>query len=105
MDKRNTPGLNIQWPWSRLILDGHKTVETRSYKLPVKYENVPLALIETPGPLGRRNGIESARVIGYVTFSTSFKYENRNQWARDLSRHRVSINDADFSWRAGNEKC
>ena len=26
-------GINIQWPWARLILDGLKTVEARTYKL------------------------------------------------------------------------
>ena len=42
-------GLNIQQPWSSLLIDGYKSVETRSYPLPQKYEGVELALISTPG--------------------------------------------------------
>ena len=46
-------GLNIQTPWSSLLIDGLKTVETRSYHLPLKYEGIELYLVETPGKLGK----------------------------------------------------
>ena len=46
------PGLNVNWPFSQLILAGVKTVEARSYAL--GYRNiaqpaVEMSLVETPG--------------------------------------------------------
>ena len=45
------PGLNINWPFSQLILAGVKTIEVRSYAL--GYRNIPqpaveMWLVETP---------------------------------------------------------
>lgn len=41
-------GLNVRSPWSTLLINGQKSVETRSYRLPQRLEGVELALIETP---------------------------------------------------------
>ncbi len=87
-------GLNVQAPWSSLLIDGLKTVETRSYHLPLKYEGVELYLVETPGKLGKFK----ARVIGTITFSHSFKYPNKTDWINDHNRHLVSQNDPFYSW-------
>lgn len=39
------PGLHTQKPWSPLILEGNKTIETRSYNtIPI---GVPIAVLET----------------------------------------------------------
>ena len=93
----NIPGLNVQWPWSQLLLDGTKTVETRHYALPIKHVDRQLALIETPGPNGKcYAGIQRARIIGLIVFSESFQYLSYSDWSRDCSRHRVSTNDAAF---------
>ena len=46
------PGLNINWPFSQLILAGVKTVEVRSYALGYKNiarPGVEMWLVETPG--------------------------------------------------------
>ena len=87
-------GLNIQAPWANLLIDGLKTVETRSYHLPLKYEGVELYLVETPGKLGKFK----ARVIGTITFSHSFKYATKTDWINDHNRHLVSQNDPLYSW-------
>ena len=87
-------GLNIQAPWAGLLIDGLKSVETRSYHLPLKYEGVELYLVETPGKLGKFK----ARVIGTITFSHSFKYPNKTDWINDHNRHLVSQNDPLYSW-------
>lgn len=87
-------GLNIQTPWSNLLINGNKTVETRSYSLPKKYENVELALIETPGKGGRFK----SRIIGTITFSHSFTYETKDDWVNDYSRHRVEQDDKLYAW-------
>lgn len=88
-------GLNIQTPWSALLMSGSKTVETRSYHLPSKYVGVPLAVIETPGKRGKFK----SRIIGTITFSESFRYKDKNEWMNDYHRHRVDENDDDYGWK------
>ena len=54
-----------------MLLSGEKTVETRGYPLPEKYVGCELAIIETPGPRGRREaGIEKARIVGTIVPAT-----------------------------------
>lgn len=83
------PGINIQFPWSRLLLDGSKSIETRGYPLPEKFKGKELAIIETPGREGRGSGIYKAQVIGIIVFSESFRYETKSQWKSDMVRHKV----------------
>lgn len=98
------PGLNIQWPWSRLILDGSKTIETRSYPIPEKYLNVELAIIETPGPHGKKAGIDGARIVGTIKFSGCFRYNEFEEWAEDYDRHCVPVNDPQYKFSNETEK-
>ena len=114
----NTPselslrGINIQYPFSRLILFGVKTVEVRTYPLGDRnlggdYED--LFLIETPGsrnlkgalvdrryPIGPPPSV--AQVIGIVRFSSSEQYANMPtskyqwhmpSWIKHRSKHRI----------------
>ncbi len=84
---------------------GEKTVETRSYDFPKKYLNVEMALIETPGPKGRREGrIKKARIIGVICFSGSFRYKSYKAWKADRKRHLVSNCDPQFAYSAVREK-
>jgi hypothetical protein len=97
--EKEISGLNIQWPWTRLILSGQKTVETRSYPLPKKYIGKELAIIETPGKEGRKSaGIIKAKIIGVVVFSESFVYENKDDWIEDYHRHRVNETDPTYGF-------
>lgn len=93
-------GINIQTPWSGLLIDGSKTVETRSYHLPFKYLGVELALVETPG----KNGKFKARIIGTVTFSHSFKYRNERAWLDDHNKHLVPQDDSQYKWNKNKPK-
>jgi len=93
-------GINIQFPWSQLLIDGNKCVETRSYPLPEKYEGEELALIETPG----KKGHFKARIIGTITFSHSFKYPDKNAWIDDYARHLVDLRDKNFEWKEEKDK-
>jgi hypothetical protein len=103
--KKSLPGINIQWPWSRLIGTGAKTVETRSYPIPLHYLGVPLALIETPGPKGAKHaGIVSARIIGIVIFGDCFLYRNVDHWSKDIDRHLVPPGDPLFSFQEHKPK-
>jgi hypothetical protein len=93
-------GLNIQVPWSTLLINGEKSVETRSYPLPKKYEGVELALIETPGKYGRFK----SRIIGTITFSHSFQYPDKQSWIDDYNRHKVQELDEFYSWNPNKPK-
>lgn len=88
-------GLNVRSPWSTLLINGQKTVETRSYALPQRLEGVELALIETPG----KSAKFKSRIIGTITFSSCVQYSSKEQWESDESRHKVDINDSLYGWK------
>lgn len=92
-------GINIQSPFAELLINSDKCVETRTYPLPPKYEGEELALIETPGKLGKFK----ARIIGTITFSHSFKYNSIQEWEADYNRHKVDT-DSDFGWEDSKSK-
>lgn len=93
-------GINIQFPWSSLLINGDKCVETRTYPLPEKYTGEKLALIETPG----KYGDFKARIIGTITFSHSFQYPNEQTWIDDNNRHKVDKTNKDYGWKKDKEK-
>jgi len=93
-------GLNIQAPWSILLINGQKSVETRSYRLPQRLEGVELAIIETPG----KSAKFKSRIIGTITFSHSFKYPDKESWKGDYQRHRVEEDDRDYGWNENKPK-
>lgn len=93
-------GINIQIPWSILLINGDKVVETRSYPLPVKYAGEPLLLIETPG----KSRKFKSRIVGEIIFSHSFKYENETLWIMDYNRHRVDPSDSLYAWNKNKPK-
>lgn len=79
-------GINIQHPISGLILNGTKTIETRTYPIPKKYIGVPLLIIETPG----KKGDFKARIIGIIQFGNSFRYLNKTEFYKDEKKHKVN---------------
>jgi hypothetical protein len=100
-DDLKIPGINIQAPWSGLILSGQKTVETRSYPLPERLKGKMLAIIETPG---KDKSLGKARMIGIVIFSHSFPYANREQWLEDIDRHLVEPSDSLYKFTPSKPK-
>lgn len=92
------PGLNIQFPISQLIINGIKTVETRTYPIPNKFIGAKIAIIETPG----KSGGFTARVIGTVIFGPSFVYETEEDFYLDQERHFVG-RESKWAW-AGKKK-
>lgn len=90
-------GINIQYPISRLILDGQKTIETRTYPIPAKYVGVEMAIIETPGS----DGSFDARIVGLIQFSGCFKYKSKKEFYKDCHRHFVTD---DMPWKWENKK-
>ena len=93
-------GVNIQTPWSELLINEIKSVETRTYPLPEKYAGEELVLIETPGRYGRFK----ARIIGTITFSHSFKYPDQKAWQGDYNRHCVAVDDPIYNWKDDKPK-
>ena len=98
--ERIIPGINIQWPWSQLLLSGEKTIETRSYPIPDKYIGQDLAVIETPGRDGKKKaGITTAQVIGIINFGQSKQYLSKASWLKDASHHCVKPDDPMFAYK------
>jgi hypothetical protein len=97
--KKSYTGINIQYPISRLILDGSKTVETRTYRLPLKYVGTPLLIIETPG----KAATFTARIVAVVTFGESIQYTTARAFYADKKRHRVEPGSV-WQWKAKKPK-
>jgi hypothetical protein len=91
------PAINIQAPWAELLLSGKKTVETRFYPLPKKYQGVEMLILETPGKAGRFK----KRIVGIIKFGEPFKYVSATEFYQDSKRHLVTEEDKAVAWRAG----
>lgn len=94
------PGINVQAPWARLLLEQQKQIETRTYQLPRKYVGQDLWLIETPGALGKFK----ARVIGVIRFSESKEYRTKKEFYEDSDLHLIYPDNQTYRWRAGVKK-
>jgi hypothetical protein len=92
-------GINIQYPISRLIISGEKTIETRTYPIPEKYIGKELLLIETPGKVGRFN----SRVVAKIIFAKSFKYQSVASFYQDTPKHQVDRN-SEWAWDSTHPK-
>lgn len=87
-------GINIQFPISTLILSGEKVIETRTYKIPEKYLNKEIAMIETPGKQGKFK----SRVVAIIKFTECFKYKNQTEFYKDSKRHLVD-KESPWAWK------
>jgi hypothetical protein len=91
-------GLEVQLPFSRyLVVDRNKTIETRTYALPVALLNVPIKVIQTPQQVPGTSalpddipaGDDRVLGVGTLTFTSCFQYNSETQWAGDHARHCV----------------
>ena len=87
-------GINIQYPISSLILDGVKTIETRTYDIPQRFLNKELLIVETPG----KEGKFKSRIVGIIVFHRTFKYESKKSFYLDVERHFVA-KDSPWAWK------
>ena len=94
MPKKEYVGVNIQYPISKDIVSGIKTIETRTYPLPAKYLNQDVVLIETPG----RSKEFKARATAIIKFVKCFKYQNESEFYKDVSRHGVQKGSS-WEWK------
>lgn len=87
-------GVNIQYPISQEILNGRKTVETRTYALKDHLIGKRMVFIETPG--GRGNF--KARMVAFITFKGQKFYKNEDEFYGDIRKHLV---DRDSPYACG----
>jgi hypothetical protein len=87
-------GLNIQYPISQSILDGSKTIETRTYPLPERLKDVEILMVETPGKTGKFK----SRIVAKITFSSSFKYKSKKEFHEDFKKHKVDPK-SEWDWK------
>ena len=113
------PGLNINWPFSQLILAGVKTVEARSYVLGYKniaQPDVEMWLVETraqedalakgwvlAGGAAVPPRPEEAQIVGTVTFSRSDEYTSLLAFGADRENHRIAPG-GHYDWDGTGER-
>ena len=120
------PGLNIQWPFSQLILLGVKTEEIRTYALDTgrpkerrRYNakaNEEVWIVET---LGLTNSLKkdvivgdvhipprpiAAHIVGTVTFSYSHQYTDKNTFHDARNKHCIAQASKQYNWE-GTSDC
>lgn len=93
MATKKLPGINIQYPISRMIIEGTKKIETRTYPIPNHYIGKEMVLVETPG----KEGKFKSRAIGVIKFRPSFKYDSKSQFYSDVKLHCVT-SDSPWAW-------
>ncbi len=98
MSEKTYTGINIQYPISLLIIDGKKTIETRTYPIPEKYLNQKMLLIETPG----KEGKFKARIIAIIKFTKCFQYKTKKEFYAQSDKHCVT-KDSIWAWRDGEK--
>lgn len=102
--KLRVPGINVQWPWSELLVSKKKRIETRRYPLPDRLKGQWIAIIETPGRTGKKAGIDRARVIGLIKFNRCKQYLSLTEWLKDQQLHLVSEDDPLFAFKEDEPK-
>lgn len=105
--------LEVQSPWSQRLLDGSKTIETRSYALPPELLGRPVQVLESrPGRDGVSAigdtvdpGAPGLSIVGEVVFRSSEAYETREAWAGDAERHLVPPDSKGYGWKGPGSVC
>ena len=113
------PGLNIQWPFSQLVLAGAKTEEVRKYELGyrnIAHANTEYWIVETPGPTASAltnavvDGVvvgtrpKASQLVGTVTFSHSDPYESPELFRAEAERHRIRAGSVEYDWSGEGER-
>jgi hypothetical protein len=122
--------LEVQAPFAAAIIEGKKTVETRTYELPEHLLNVPISIVETCYPdsfpdakklpseipagstggarsnwegwtYGESKMFPSMTITHTVTFKSCFKYTDIDAFLNDKHRHCV---DGDSSFNVMSEE-
>jgi len=98
MSKKTYTGINVQYPISQLIVEGNKTIETRTYPIPEQYLNKEMVLVETPGKTGKFK----ARVIAIIKFTECFQYKSKKEFYANSDKHCIT-RDSSWAWEDGEK--
>jgi len=91
----------MQSPWGSLLLDGSKTIETRTYNLPKKLLGKKIHILESSAGIDGRSSLgniltldcESKQLpvsfIGWVVFGRVINYRYRVKFEADEEKHLV----------------
>lgn len=114
-DQTKTFALEMQQPWATKLLENLKTIETRQYPLPPSLVNVRIKVIASqsnlPGVSVLKGNIfrssdsnvsSSISVIGWVKFSGSRVYEDKNTFEGDVDKHLVT-RESGYGWKEDTE--
>lgn len=99
MTTKEYSGINIQWPISEKIIDGSKSIETRTYPIPPKFLNKEIVLIETPG----KSGSFRSRIRAVIRFTGCFKYMSKKSFYKD-SKHHLVTPSSEWAWEPSKGK-
>lgn len=98
--------LEMQHPFSGLVVSGKKTIETRAYPLPDALLNVKIGIMQSAKgqdgvsalpssfPLQKSTGLTR---IGWVTFNKCIEYKSRKEFESDAEKHLVDPNSG-YGW-------
>ena len=106
--------LEVQEPFSKYILEGRKTIETREYSFPMELLGCPILLLETAAERPCRSSLGNIislcysgmtlenssaviRVIGAAIFLRSFEYKSEKMWQHNEVEHLVP-SDSPYGW-------
>ena len=97
-------GIHVQRPWARMLLEGVKTIEVRSYPLN-SYLNEDLWLIENAG--SRRKGdLFKTQIIGGIRFGSHVRYNTDKQFEADVRAHRQEPRKwLEMAWKKTSNVC
>lgn len=100
--------LEVQTPWSRLLLEGKKEVEARAYSLPQDLLGRSILLLESTTAQdsiqsGLADRFQTSSIIGTVIFSEIIEYTSEEQFRMDEASHLVPA-ESPFGWRIGTER-
>ena len=83
---QRTMGININddtHPWTKLILDGKKTIETRNGPSLRPYVGRRVGIIRTGAK-------KKAMLVGYMTITREIEYSSPEQFNADVDKHHVA---------------
>ena len=103
-------GLELQHPWAGAVVDGTKSIETRSYALPPSLIGKKIMVIESSsgqaGVSSLGNAITFSRskqsgankIIGWCIFSSVKLYKTEQEFRSEQSMHLVTP-DSGYGWK------
>jgi hypothetical protein len=105
-------GLEMQHPWAGLLLNGNKTIETRSYNLPQALLGKRIIILESQPGKDQVSSLgnilvgeeinESVKPTGWVIFDRVITYRYRSKFEADEKMHLVKRNSG-YGWKEETE--